>query len=389
MNTLLDRLRLLKTLLVKGPRLGSDFLDLTNRRFLNSPSKIIGWSRGYPSYYLLSPPLLSRPAMNSLTTRIMSLYQWRKLPDFISLALTDACNCSCEHCSVTSQTRPEGEPLTTEEWRGVLRQAQELGVATVSFVGGEPLLRDDLCELVAAVDKDLSQAVLFSNGGLLADRARALRKAGLTSVLVGIDSPDPDKHDKRKAAPGAFSRAVAGLEAARREGLLTGISAVVRPEDLADGTAVRLFELGRELRVNQVLLFDAVSTGNYARRDDLTWGAAELESIIELCADYQRRPGYPGIHSYTYHKSHRGIGCAGGVSQLYVGPQGEVNPCDFDPLSMGNVRDAPLHVLWDRFAARGYDCSSLEGCRRQKKKLQLVDAAAETDADADASEQRP
>ena len=71
--------------------------------------------------------------------------------------------------------------------------------------------------------------------------------------------------------------------------------------------------------------------------------------------------------------------------QLYVGPQGEVNPCDFDPLSMGNVRDAPLHVLWDRFAARGYDCSSLDGCRRQKKKLQLVDAAA----DPDASEQRP
>ena len=46
MNSLLDRLRLLKTLLVKGPRLGSDFLELTNRRFLNSPSKIIGWSHG-------------------------------------------------------------------------------------------------------------------------------------------------------------------------------------------------------------------------------------------------------------------------------------------------------------------------------------------------------
>jgi MoaA/NifB/PqqE/SkfB family radical SAM enzyme len=114
------------------------------------------------------------------------------------------------------------------------------------------------------------------------------------------------------------------------------------------------------------MLFDAVPTGNYRDRADLAWGDPQLEAIVEACADYQRRADYPGVHCYAYSKSHRGIGCAGGVSQLYVSARGEVCPCDFDPASVGNVREAPLHALWDRFSTAGRTCSALDGCRRQK-----------------------
>ncbi|MFC1609727.1 radical SAM/SPASM domain-containing protein [Myxococcota bacterium] len=372
MAELLNRLRFLWAVLTKGWRLGWDFLEMTNRRFCNSPNKIIGWSRGYPSYYLLSPPALSKPAMNSLTTRIMSLYQWRKLPDVVTIAVTDACNYKCEHCSATSMREPDGSLLSTSEWKGVLRQTQELGVASIVFVGGEPLMRDDLCELVESVDRDLSQVVVFTNGCALAEKAQELRRAGVTSVIVSIDSPEAQEHDRRKGVSDAFARAVVGIKAARKQKLLTGISAVVRPEDLTNGTLVRLFDLGRELRVNQILLFDAVATGNFSERKDLQWQASELDTIIELSASYQRKRGYPGIHCYTYTKSHRGIGCAGGVSYFHIAPHGEVCPCDFNPDSVGNVRDAPLHVLWDRFARQGYDCSSLDGCRRQKAKIQVI-----------------
>jgi MoaA/NifB/PqqE/SkfB family radical SAM enzyme len=132
------------------------------------------------------------------------------------------------------------------------------------------------------------------------------------------------------------------------------------------GALGRLCELGKSLRVNQVLFFDAVPTGGYAAREDLAWADPELDAIVDACAAYQARRDYPGVHCYAYSKSHRGIGCAGGVSQLYVSARGEVCPCDFDPSSVGNVREAPLHVLWDRFSAAGRTCTSLEGCRRQK-----------------------
>jgi MoaA/NifB/PqqE/SkfB family radical SAM enzyme len=344
----------------RGPHFGADFLQLTNRRFCNGPDKVIGWSRGYPSYYLLAPPVLSRPAMNSLTTRLMSLYQWRKLPDLISVAVTAECNLRCEFCSYEAMRRPGTAPLRTDELKSVIRQAQDLGVSTINLVGGEPLLRPDVTDLIASVDKDLSQVILFTNGTHLAERARELRQAGLTSVIVALDAARPEEHDRRKGQSQAFARAVAGIAAARKQKLLVGISTVVQPDDVASCEMEAVFALGKQLGVNQVLVLDAV-----ARDGRALWTAPQLQALVERCADYQRRKDYPGIHAYAYSKSARGIGCAGGVSHFYVSPHGEVCPCDFDPCSVGNVRNNPLHVLWDRFGERGQACSSLDGCRRQ------------------------
>jgi MoaA/NifB/PqqE/SkfB family radical SAM enzyme len=351
-------------LLRKGAHLGSDFLYVTNRRFCNGPDKVIGWSRGYPSYYLLSPPLMSRPAMNSLTTRLMSLYQWRKLPDLVSVGVTSTCNLGCEFCSYESMRQPGQPDLSLAELKEVIAQAQALGASTINLVGGEPLLREDLCAIIEAVDKDLSQVIVFSNGTRLAERAAALRRAGLTAVIVGLDAATAAEHDRRKGQVGAFAAAVAGIAAARRNKLLVGISAVARPGDVESGELVRVFELGRKLRVNQILVFDAVD-GKGSAQVGCGWSPAALQKLIDLCAAYHRRSGYPGIHAYAYSKSARGIGCGGGVSHCYVSPQGNVCPCDFDPASVGNVRTEPLHVLWDRFGENGIVCSSLGGCRRQ------------------------
>lgn len=350
-------------MLSKGPHLGSDFLGVTNRRFCNGPDKVIGWTRGYPSYYLMSPPLFSRPAMNSLTTRLMSIYQWRKLPDMVSIGVTDECNLHCEFCSFEAMRKLGKPALPSEELKAVIKQAQELGAATINIVGGEPLLREDLCELIRAVDPDLSQVILFTNGTHLAERARTLRQAGLTSVIVALDAAQPEEHDRRKGEAGAFARALEGIAAARKNNLLVGISTVARPADIASGELVRLFELGKKLAVNQILVFDAVASKD---QQDPGWMPAQLQAIVDLCAAYHRKKDFPGIHAYAYSKSHRGIGCAGGVSHCYVSAQGEVCPCDFDASSVGNVSEAPLYELWERFNQRGMTCTSLRGCRLQR-----------------------
>jgi MoaA/NifB/PqqE/SkfB family radical SAM enzyme len=366
-GSLWHSLRYLWLMVSKGHRLGSDFMTVTNRRFCNGPDKVIGWSNGYPSYYLLSPPMLSRPAMNSLTTRLLSIYQWRKLPDLVSLAVTDACNMDCQFCSFVAMRQSGKRTLSMAELKAAIRRTQELGVSTINIVGGEPLLREDLSEVIRAVDRDLSQVVVFTNGSRLAERARELRAAGLTSAIVALDSADSAEHDRRKRTPGAFAKALAGIEAARRAKLLVGISTVARPEDLANGGLVRLFELGKRLRVHQILVFDAVPFCDPEAGHSEAWTPTALDALIDLCAEYHRQESYPGIHAYAYSKSHRSLGCSGGVSHFYISPYGDVCPCDFDPTTVGNIRDWPLHVLWDRFTQRGLACASLDGCRCQSK----------------------
>ncbi|MCP4133721.1 MAG: radical SAM protein [bacterium] len=359
--------RFIFTMLTKGSRYGFDFLTIANKRFCNSSNKIIGWHKGYPSFYLLSPPLLSKPFANSLTSRLMSIYQWRKLPDLAGVAVNDACNCSCEYCSFTSMEKnnTSNRPaLTTAELKKTLSQIQELGASTINLVGGEPLMHDDIFEIIGSIDKDLSQVILFTNGYFLKEKAKGLRKAGLTSVIVSIDSALPNIHDQKKGLDGLFDKAIEGIRQARKEKLLVGLSTVLLKEDMKNGNLEKIFELGKRLKINGIILFDAIPTGNYAARPDVAWHNDEQEELIKIVEEYHNKNDYPGIHAYSFSKSSRGIGCAGGISHFYISPYGDVCPCDFNPMSTGNVKDEPLHQLWDRFSQYPeFACSSLNGCK--------------------------
>ena len=80
----------------------------------------------------------------------MELDEWliRGL-EFLWLELTGRCNLECLHCYADSgPQRPAYESMQLEDWKGVLREASELGCKSVQFIGGEPALYPNLCELI-------------------------------------------------------------------------------------------------------------------------------------------------------------------------------------------------------------------------------------------------
>ncbi|MEK6744138.1 MAG: radical SAM protein [Nitrospirota bacterium] len=361
-------IKMLFLLLTKGLKSNLDMIRLTNLRCHNS-EKVIGWHKGYPSFSLLTPPVLSSASTNGISTRLASLYQWRSLPELINIAVTDECNCSCHHCSFLSMKK-EDRLLTTEEVKSVVKQAQQLGVASVNFLGGEPLLRDDIVELVGYVNKRLSQVIMFTNGYFLEERIADLKAAGLTSVIVSIDSFRPEVHDAKRGLTGLFPKAIKGIKAAQKLKLLVGISTVVTKDDIANGNLDNLIEMGKSLKVNEIIVFDAIPTGGYLCRQNLIGDQPHLEDLIALSEKYNRDSSYPGIYAYSYAKSPRGLGCLGGVSYFYVSPYGDVCPCDFNPMSVGNIRNSSLPRLWDSMSGhKEFARSSWHGCKMQDRRF--------------------
>ena len=110
--------------------------------------------------------------------------------------ITYRCPLHCPYCSNPAQAR-NGNELSTDEWRRVIREAADLGVLQIGFSGGEPLARRDLAELIrAAREANLYTNLITSGIGLDDDRVRELRHTGLDSVQLSFQSDNSDLADE-------------------------------------------------------------------------------------------------------------------------------------------------------------------------------------------------
>ncbi len=317
-------------------------------------------------YTLYQPPVPSTRMVNHLS-RV--LVQGRDLvrPTTCTLQVTTRCQLDCYHCSAARFKSRDRQELSTEEWVDAIHQAESLGVNNIVLTGGEPLLRQDVYDLIRAVNPDRANAAMFTNGLLLTDeRVARLREAGLFSLMVSLDDVRPEKHDELRRMPGGFQKTVEGIRRALASGLLVGISTYAGPEDVRQGRARGIIELARDLGVHEITIFDTVPTGKLLPlEDEALLSADDKEHLIELEREYNAKDGYPHIITQAFINGPEGAGCFAGYIQFYMTAFGDVNPCDFTPLTFGNLRDDPLLSIWERMLAHPAYCKRSDHCRMQ------------------------
>jgi len=120
------------------------------------------------------------------------------------------------YCHREGETKPE-TPLSLEDIRAILDVAGNIGIRTVKFTGGEPLLREDIVEIIRSVPPGIESS-MTTNGTLLGSLAHDLRDAGLARVNISLDSLNPETY-KSITGTGLLSDVLEGIEAARDAGL--------------------------------------------------------------------------------------------------------------------------------------------------------------------------
>jgi len=351
MNTFFNKLRLKWFIARRTLGYTHDYVEHLYKIYLNH-SKIIHFRDGYPVYSLSTPALFSKPAAHFLARSLYRTIQNKNIPNLLSFAVNDACDAACQHCSFfTGVDDASREILTLNQCRRVIKQAQQLGVSVINLVGGEPLLRQDLPQIIQSVNKEQSTTVLFTNGSRLLERAAELKKAGLDSVYISIDAANAEQHDRFRDKPGLFNQAVNGIDKIKSLGLSTGISCSITPEAFHSRELDRIIELGRQIGIHEVLIFDALPTGRYKHRTDLVDNPDWIEEMISSLTPYNQDSAYPGVVAFAYMTSHRSVGCSCGTSYLYVSPYGDVMSCDFNHVSFGNILETPLYRIWDEMTS--------------------------------------
>ena len=131
---------------------------------------------------------------------------------WISWQPTYRCNLRCSFCNYWQEpSRPEDE-LTVEEFRAASRRLADLGGILVSLAGGEPLIRDDIVDLVEAVARYHFPFITTNGWNASRQLADELFRVDCWGVSISLDYAEAARHDAQRGCPGAFDRAVAAVE---------------------------------------------------------------------------------------------------------------------------------------------------------------------------------
>lgn len=313
----------------------------------------------------------------------------RHIPMWLLAELTYACPLQCPYCSNPVElTASRKQELSTGEWLEVMRQARKLGAVQLGFSGGEPMVRQDIIELVAeAVKMGYYCNLITSALGLDEAKITAFREAGLSHIQVSFQGSDAETN-ARFGGTDSYEHKLAMCREIVRQGLPLGLNFVLHRQNLHQVSD--FLEMAASLGAEFVEL---ANTQYYAwalhNREQLMPGKAQLDEAEAATNHF--RAGYKGPMKVFFvapdYYDDRPKKCSNGwgTTFLTVTPEGDVLPCQsarvIEGLSFPNVRKQPLDRIWhhsDLFQRfRGTDwmkepCAScpekeedLGGCRCQ------------------------
>lgn len=291
-------------------------------------------------------------------------------PLIVSYAVTKACNLRCLHCHAEARDAMANE-LNLKEAMQAIDEMALLGTEALIFSGGEPLLRKEFILTLAeyCVDIGIIPAML-TNGVLINHKvAWELKDAGIMAVGIPLDSVDPDCHDKLRNVPGAFKRAVKAVKACLDVDLEVVITTMAL-KDTFDDVPKRI-DFIANLGVEQVAVYDLVPVGRGKDVMDQAMRQTQRVNLIKYLQRLQEDnemiftisgglPLYPEIVSKMHKVNgtkprdlllklfwiHAPVGCHAGILYFSLRPNGDVYPCTFLPVKVGNIREQSLIDIW-------------------------------------------
>jgi MoaA/NifB/PqqE/SkfB family radical SAM enzyme len=264
----------------------------------------------------------------------------RPVPYYFSLEVTRRCQARCAHCCAVVSPKDKRPELTTDEIKSLILEARSIGSCFMIFNGGEPLLRQDLLELVRFATDNGFQTRLNTNA-LLLDRARvaALKTAGLRQCAVSLDSADPKAHDRKRGVPGTQAKVLESLRILRAARLDSIVYTFVSKRSTAADLRATI-ALARRAGARSLYLTPLIAVGRMDEKFSQTLNAREMSTIRQLQDARLVHMEVPSTLSNC--NAYRRF-------VIHVTAQGDATGCPFTPFVLADVRRVPLPAVWERF----------------------------------------
>lgn len=299
-------------------------------------------------------------------------------PFLVVWDFTSMCNLRCKHCYANAGKALPDE-LTTEQAKKVVDELYEAGVVALAFSGGEPTLRRDFLEIVKYAHDKGFYVSIASNGTLITKEfARKMKEAGVGYIEISLDHSNPEIHDEFRGVKGAWEKTVKGIKNCVEAKITTCIATTVTKYNYDD--IPNIVELSKKLKVDRFIAFNFIPTrrGKEIIDSDLT--PEQREELLNFLYDkleednnlevFSTCPAYARIslervekgkgkdvaptHFANVELGGKAIaladfigGCGAGRNYCSIEYNGDMQPCVFIPIKIGNVLKDGFKNLWE------------------------------------------
>jgi radical SAM protein with 4Fe4S-binding SPASM domain len=290
-------------------------------------------------------PYYPSPAYDRFLKGVVAAGAGKPFPVVTNFAITPHCPCNCWHCSFSDRSKKD--VMTCDQLKTAIADVQDMGASVIGFTGGEPLLRKDLEDIIAAVD-ERSMPIMFTTGyQLTIERVRRLKEAGLVIPVLSLDHYTAEKHDAGRRTKGIFKQTLEAIRMFKEEGFYVAVSFVPDKKLVDDRDELfKVIEFFRELGINDMRLTSPILSGHLTARPEEKLSSENVATIFEVQKFCTRTPGYPGVFAYDYFESALFYGCGAGYNYMFIDSQGNLCPCDFTMMSFGNILLRPIREIW-------------------------------------------
>jgi radical SAM protein with 4Fe4S-binding SPASM domain len=282
-------------------------------------------------------------------------------PVFVIWEVTIACNLACKHCLSACGGKGVGD-VSTDTAKRIIDMLAELQVFTISFSGGEPMLRPDLFDLLTYASQKRVAIELLTNGTLVTpDIAKRLSESRLVNVQVSLDGL-PNTHDQFRGVTGAYQSARRGIDILKNAGLNVAVSMTVHKKNVDEMSALVEQSINMGASMFKTTLF--MPTGRGKRHEQgLVLSPDDVERFCRQINQKKEEVGekiristeelYPWLLDKSIDEPQKTaswgntFGCTAANSSFYISHDGKVAPCPFlQDFTAGDLTTNNAREIW-------------------------------------------
>ncbi|MCX5811643.1 MAG: radical SAM protein [Proteobacteria bacterium] len=273
----------------------------------------------------------------------------------VALELTRNCNLNCIHCRASATLGPHTGELNFAECCKIIDEIVGFASPTIILTGGEPLIRDDIFDIIEYGTIKGLRLVIAINGTLLdEEKAKRLKAGGIKRVSLSIDGKDSVAHDLFRGVKGSFASVI------RAAGILTNADMPFQINTTVTQLNVEaleeIYELAQSIGAVAWHTFLLVPVGRGQGLKGKELSTVMYEQVLEWLYNIEKKNELeikvtcaPHYYRIVKEKGNtpNSAGCLAGKHFMFISHKGIAQPCGYLEIPSGDVRKDGVKKVWE------------------------------------------